>query len=205
MGASGGAGRSKYGVAQNDVRLIKDKMRKKFGSNYESIIDREILAATNALKANGATLSPKQADLRLSAEKIEGSIARKIQTMPRKLNYQFQTLTSSPRLGRADRHNGSQTSLDHAHQLPNSLVDPQLRRSSQGGPSKESIGDLNFAVSPRAGKGMSHRPSRRLLVNINSESSPLEKLAFLSEIKEEQRKMLNKSNVKASLVDLFNQ
>ena len=52
---------------------------------------------------------------------------------------------------------------------------------------------------------MSHRPSRKLLANLNSESNPTEKLAFLSEIKEEQRKMLNKSNVKASLVELYNQ
>jgi len=93
-------GRSKHIIVQNEVRTIKDKMRKKFGRNYESIIDREILAAANAKFMNRSSQSPKKLDLRLSEEQIEDSISRKIQTLPKKLNYQFQTLAGSPRLER---------------------------------------------------------------------------------------------------------
>lgn len=68
-------------------------MRRKFGGEYESVIDREILAATNARRNDRASLSPgQQDDLRLSAEKIEQGISRRInKKSARKLNYQFQT------------------------------------------------------------------------------------------------------------------
>ena len=128
-------GRSKHGVVQEEVRTIKEKMRKKFGRNYESIIDREILAAANAKIANRSSQSPNKMDLRLSEGQIEDSISRKIQTLPKKLNYQFQTLAASPKLASAVLNNGSQTSLDHINRTPNKFnqLTVPFRRSSQGG------------------------------------------------------------------------
>ena len=116
------------------MRTIKDKMRKKFGRNYESIIDREILAAANAKIVNRSSQSPKKLDLRLSEEQIEDSISKKIRTLPKKPNYQFQTATASPRLDRIGLQNGSQTSLDHITRTPNDFQRAvAFRRSSQGG------------------------------------------------------------------------
>ena len=127
-------GKSKHVIAQNEVRTIKDKMRKKFGRNYESIIDREILAAANAKLMNRSSQSPKKLDLRLSEEQIEDSISRKIRTLPRKPNYQFQTATGSPRLDRVGLQNGSQTSLGHIIRTPQDFQKAiAFRRSSQGG------------------------------------------------------------------------
>ena len=92
MSVSRAYGKNKHSIAQGEVRSIKDQMRRKFGGEYESLIDREILAATNALTVERSGLSPRQQDdLRLSAEKIEDGISRRIQKSARKLNYQFQT------------------------------------------------------------------------------------------------------------------
>lgn len=62
---------------------------------------------------------------------------------------------------------------------------------------------LNFTSSPKNVKQQSHRNPRKY-TNLRSDCSPTEKLAFLQELKAEQKKMLNKSNVKASLYDMIN-
>ena len=77
-----------------------------------------------------------------------------------------------------------------------------FRRSSQGMEQHESLGDLQYTTSPKAHPRHS---ARRVIGNLNSESSPLDKMVILSEIKDQQRRMLNKSNVKASLLDLINE
>ena len=59
--------------------------------------------------------------------------------------------------------------------------------------------------APNGGGLSVGRTARKLATNIRSDSSPAEKLAFLQELKSEQKKMLNKSNVKNSLYDLINE
>jgi hypothetical protein len=92
--------------------------------------------------------------------------------------------------------------LEHSRVSNPSKAGPFRRSSQLGGDAEaESLADLKFSVSPRNIKGSTQRPSRRLLIHSNS---PGEKLAFLSGIKDQQRKLMNKSNVKASLLDLYN-
>jgi len=97
----------------------------------------------------------------------------------------------------------SHSKIDHITKLSNNR-NLHYRRSSQGIEDVNVVPAGSFANSPKHNKTMSHRHPRKLTNNLRSDSSPAEKLAFLQELKKEQVRAMNKSNVKASLFDMIN-
>ena len=96
----------------------------------------------------------------------------------------------------------SHSKIDHITKLSNNR-NLHYRRSSQGVEDVNVVPAGSFTNSPKHMKTMSHRHPRKL-TNLRSDSSPAEKLAFLQELKKEQGRTMNKSNVKASLFDMIN-